>query len=403
VFAGALIRIQMLVLVLPPLLAAAIFLIHRIEVRSAIIGGGTLAVMVAAAYGFDRLYVRAHPAWNAYYHYNEVAASIQDSHRLENMHLEIRHISWSDNDQEMFARYFFPDEGVFSFDRLRYLQSNVAGIGENPLFSAKALLARLGTLKSAGFLLAGLAAVLAAFSHRDLRNARWPIVCIVLASVLENWGLVWIYKNPDYVLYSSLANAGVLSTLMVVWLVPKAGERTPSPFSAAAAKGARASLAVMAVAAAALLAQAARTSIDNSRKREGYAVILADLQRLQQRGQLAGGALILSPAHGLPWDWSNPLLLGFPNVPYLDTGWITFSPSYEEALNAQGVSSLPRGLVERQNLYLVTKSAFQQYLERYYEEHEGYRVSFETIYRLPNPYHFNGYEDVQLYRVIREP
>ena len=53
----------------------------------------------------------------------------------------------------MFARYFFPDEGVFSFDRLRYLQSNVAGIGENPLFSAKALLARLGTLKSAGFLL----------------------------------------------------------------------------------------------------------------------------------------------------------------------------------------------------------------------------------------------------------
>ena len=138
----------------------------------------------------------------------------------------------------------------------------------------------------------------------------------------------------------------------------------------------------------------------NVNRRAEYRRILADISRLQAEGRLAADAIIISPAHGLPWEWSNPLILEFPKIPFLDTGWITFSPSYEQALRQYDIEPLPEALYQKGNVYLMTKQVFQPFLARYYQEHEHITVTFEPIYNMPNIYHVPEYDDIQLYRVV---
>jgi hypothetical protein len=145
------------------------------------------------------------------------------------------------------------------------------------------------------------------------------------------------------------------------------------------------------------------TSNENLGKQAGYAGILRDLDDLRRDGTLASNAVIISASHGIPWDWSNPFLLGFPNFTYLDTGWNTFSPHYEEALQKYDLEPLDEAPYERDNVYLISKSIFKTYLARYYQEHKGISVHFKTLYTLPNPNHFDGYDDVELYKVVRSP
>ena len=108
---------------------------HRaIRWRPALMALACAGLFVFLGYAFDKLYVRAHPDWHAFYAYNKAAQAIQDSHRLENLHTEIRRIGWSKNDQEMFARYFYPDPETYSLERLQYLVDRVPGISQNPAF-----------------------------------------------------------------------------------------------------------------------------------------------------------------------------------------------------------------------------------------------------------------------------
>ncbi|HSR31669.1 MAG TPA: hypothetical protein VLY63_13970, partial [Anaerolineae bacterium] len=132
IFVASLIRIEALALAVPPVLAGALILSRAIRRRPATFALGCAGILVFGGYAVDRLYVRAHPEWNVFYHHQKAAQALQDSHRLENLDLEIRRISWSKNDQELFARYFYPDPGTFSLDRLQYLVDHVSGSADNP-------------------------------------------------------------------------------------------------------------------------------------------------------------------------------------------------------------------------------------------------------------------------------
>ena len=136
---GSLIRIEMLAIAAPLALVYAGTLHRTVLWRPAVMALACAGLLVFLGYAFDRLYVRAHPDWNAFYAYNKAAQAIQDSHRLENMHTEIRRIGWSKNDQEVFARYFYPDPDTYSLERLQYLVDQVPGFSQNPAFVLESL------------------------------------------------------------------------------------------------------------------------------------------------------------------------------------------------------------------------------------------------------------------------
>lgn len=403
VFAGSLVRIQMLYLTLPLVCVALLWVYRRLRL-GALVGLAVLAgVLVAAGFAFDRLYVRSYPDWNSYYFYNFTAQAVQDSHRLENMHLEIRRVGWSANDQELFARSFFPDAGTYSVGHLRYLVDRVAGMGNDPVYAATSVLSRLATVAAAPFLLACLAAWLWEMAFQSGQWWKNGIPVVVAVAIAEAMGLSWVYKDPEYVLLASLSNTALIG---VVLLGANSDNRSTTPATQPravpkilVAGGIIAAAAAIAVSAS----QALTTSNANVQRQTAYAAILSDLARLQEEQKLPKDAVIISPAYGIPIDWANPFVVDFPQISYLDTGWSTFSPPYEQALRNFGITSLPDALYQKPNVYLMSETIFKDFLARYFQEHEGVTVSFETVYTLGYPDRYAGYHEVELYKVLRGP
>ncbi len=401
IFAGSLIRIEMLALDLPVFLPGAAFLYRSIRLRGLVIAAAIAGLAVFAGYAFDRLYVRAHPDWHQYYIYNKAAQALQDSNRLNNAGRQIRNVGWSSNDQEVFARYFFPDAGIYSLDRIRYLNEHIQGTSQNLAYTFSNFLGRLSNFRAILLLLAMASIWFLAQIGLSSRTTALALLTIAIIGLGENLGLVWLYKDPDYVLFSSLANTAVFEVLLLSWRNAANPRLSPGTGTSRLQRMVYVGLKLITTVVIGMaLGQSIATSSSNLEKQTAYRQIQTDLERLQSEGKLAKDALIISPSHGLPWEWSNPFTLGFPEIKYLDTGWITFSPFYEQALQDFGIVSLPNALYQKDNVYLMTKSIFKVFLSRYYEEHGNIAVDYETIYQMPNTYNFAGYDGVELYKVI---
>jgi hypothetical protein len=402
VLAASLIRIEMLALVLPLFVPMVVFIYRPQKIRTFALTCLATALLVLLAYGFDRLYVRAHPSWNAYYFYNKTAQKLQDAHRLENTGREIRRIGWTGNDQELFARYYFPDPEIYTVERIQYLIQHVPGASQNPPYVVEAFLGRLARPTPAFFLLAVAASWLWMATRGSSRYLTLALVVTLAVSLAENLTLIWLYKNPDYVLQALLAETAMLEVVILNWGGWGGAQSGPPWVPARFSPGVhRLFLTVVAVIAAIAVAQAVDSSNNNLKKQRAYAGVLRDLENLRNSGQIAESALIVSPGHGLPMEWSNPFVLQFPRISYLDTGWMTFSPPYQEVLQAHDIQSLPDAVYQKRDVYLMTRLNFKTFLARYYEEHRNISVTFQPIYKLPNTYGFAGYDDVQLYKVVQ--
>ncbi len=137
----------------------------------------------------------------------------------------------------------------------------------------------------------------------------------------------------------------------------------------------------------------------NALQAQDYARIRSDLQAMVRDGILPERALIISPAHGLPYEWSNPFELDRPSPAYLDTGWITFSPSYLKTLTAFDVGSSPESLLDSDRAFLMTQKDLVPFLSRYYAEHYNLTVEFDVVYQMPNPHNWLDYDDIFIYRL----
>ena len=402
VLLGSLIRIEMLALTIPLIVAAIPFIYRSLRLTNVLLVFGAAGLAVFAGYAFDRLYVRAHPDWNTYYFYNKTAQQLEDAHRLENAGTRIAHISWSGNDQELFARSFFPDAKIYAVDRIQYLVAHVPGTAGDPLAAAKIFLRRLVAPALLPASLMILALCLLAVASRASGAKMLGLAAIMLISLAENFLLVWVYKNPDWALFCSVATTVMLEALVLYWT----GDAEPTA-ATTSPKTRRLQLAyygfvpVMLILLGMTAYQAVVLSNENLHRQEAYRQILADISRLQAEGKLAPDAIIISPSHGIPWEWSNPLKLELPGIPFLDTGWITFSPSYEGALEHYDLQPLPEAFYQKSNVYVMTKQIFKGYLARYYEEHLHITVNFQPIYTIPSAIHAVEYEDTQLYKVVQ--
>ena len=224
----------------------------------------------------------------------------------------------------------------------------------------------------------------------------------MLACLAGNFYLAWAWKIADQVIYSSVLAAVVSGMLFVNWHSQSKPNLTSTSvlMTGISRLTFYFSVLIWLLALGLILNQSFLTSRININKQSAYQQILTDLKELQTTGIIPQNSLIISPAHGLPLDWSNPFVLTFPPVPYFDTGWITFSPAYEQVLREFGIQYLPDALYQKNNIYLMTKSSFTVFLGRYYQEHENISVIFHPIYTMPNPLNLATYDNVQIYKVV---
>jgi hypothetical protein len=406
IVAGSLVRIQMAVLM--PILAYPVFLAlgSYVDLRRLMALTAAALGLAAGCFAFDAAYVRSSPDWQAFYSFNAVAAKLQDSHRLENLGDLGRQVGWTENDVLLYRNWFMVDESLNSRQKIQYLVEHTQGTSGNPRRMVSFFLERMETSAAgAAYLMCLLGLVWwTAESGREERQT-WYVALILLAASALNILLGWAYKDPDYVLLGTFGG----SVLVAVGLLATGTERKedrpdepgPGPHTKWAALLPSGILILMSI--TLLWVQLSAASRDNAAKHVAYQGILDDLGALQSSGKIAPGALIFSPASGLPFEWSNPFELSLPSISYLDTGWTTFSPTYMRALREFGIGSLPPALYEKDNLYLMCPAPLRVYLGRYYWEHLGVEVRFDPIYAMPNTNHFEGYDDRVLYKVVQVP
>ena len=406
VLAGALIRLEMLGLVLAIVLPGAALSADALLGRRCLIALGAAGALVAGAYLADKLYVRSFPQWNAFYAYDQVREDLHDAHRLVNLHNQIRHIGWTPNDQELFAHWFFPDADTYSFEHIKYLVQNTSGTSQDLGGTVTSFLETLVVFPNVAYLI--LMAAIAAWTIGDSGGfaKNWTILMPWLAAFAANLLLIWAYKDPAYVSASTLAGSAAWSvSLLAVRTdrIPTGVGSAPPPRSGYRRLALAGSLFLIALGTFLLLGEALQVSRSNVAKQAAYATILSDISRLQATGAMEADALIVSPAHGLPYEWSYPFTTSLPAVSYFDTGWITFSPTYDRILQDFGVTSLPEALYQDSRLYLMAESSFTGFLRTYYQEHGQTSVQFVPVYRMPNPLGLADYDDIWLYKIVAAP
>ena len=207
-----------------------------------------------------------------------------------------------------------------------------------------------------------------------------------------------MYKSPDYVFLSTVSNAALLSVALL--FVPGSAKPTDTPSGGPQRMAIAGGLVTAAAAIGLSLWQSHVESHENLENEVAYSQILTEMDQLRQNGTLARDAIVLSSSHGIPWHWSNPLWIRFPNFTYLDTGWNTFSPYYNEAVMAHDLQPLIDSIRASDRVYLTSKPIFQGFLAQYIEEHEGKVVEFVTLYRLPNSPQVGGERGIELYKVV---
>ncbi len=384
VLLGGLIRFESmllsLALLLPPLiLCARTFQPKRLFVLLAVTTG-----LVACAALADRMYVRASPEWSAFYRYDQARSLLHDTPRLANSRALAKQVGWTKNDLENFRYWFFPDAQVYSLAHLETLDALVSDKRRGQQGSELIFLRSLRSPNAAPYLVLLAAIGLCAWLRARRKRNYLPFAALPFSFVALALFLAWSMKLPDRVMLSFLAALALYSLAVFDWLSLLEPALGDAPVVKRFSRAVRASaVALVAVALVLVAVQSSRANATFSAKRAAYAGILADLDKLQADGTLPKDALIVSAGHGIPLEWSDPLVLDLPRVHYLPMGWLTFSPAYESVLKEFGVAALPDSLVRSKHLYLLTQASLMRGVQEFIRQHDATIATTHTIYKMP--------------------
>ena len=395
---GSLIRLESIPLVLLVILPTSLIMYRIFDIKVLTIAFAITSLAVAGCYTYDKIYVESHPDWNSYYVYNNVRSMIQDTPRahIENIGNVLSDVGWNGNDYRLFLNWFFPDQKVYSLSKLQYLVDHVSdheGSVTDAVLSYFQLHHIFNARDTFPYLLVITATWLLALVHPPLRRAFPALALLLVTSLILILYLVWTESLPLHVWYSFLATIGIFGLCVLSWNVYAAGIDVQSEEKIPSAAMASVFLAMTSIALALVLYWASVTTGENIAKQSSYQQMLTDLDSLQAQGEIAPNALILSPAVGIPIEWSNPLILNFPRIHYFQMEWLTFSPIYTEVLHDYGVLSLPAGIYQKDNIYLMTRKSLIPSVVQSIKDNEGVDVKAGLIYSPDN-------EGVALYRLI---
>jgi hypothetical protein len=386
---ASLIRIESVLLVFLVIVTPTLLLFRYLYLKRLLITVGITGLVVLGGFMFDRAFVSNSPDWNSYYQYNQTRSLLQDTPRyhLENIGNMFRNIGWNGNDYRMFVDWFFPDPQLYSISNLRYLVEHVPGTERSLLSAAISYFYPQPIFDSADafpFFLIIAAAWLAVLLYPFTRPAVLPLLGLLASFLLLVIYLIWTEKVPPHVWYSFLATVSVMSLCILAWTKADESETGHPPTTQKRVLRGRSFLlaALVIVAAALSLYRASAITQDNLYKQAAYQRVLSDLDSLQAQGKILPNALIVSPASGIPLDWSNPLVLDLPRIQYFELGWLTFSPAYYEVLNQHRIQTLPAGLYQQDGVYLLARPGVRDGILQFIRDHSGLAVQVATIYSI---------------------
>jgi hypothetical protein len=84
---------------------------------------------------------------------------------------------------------------------------------------------------------------------------------------------------------------------------------------------------------------------------------------------------------------------------YMDMGWLTFTPPYEQVLLNYQAQPLLDSLYRNDNIYLMTVPMMADRISQFIADHQGVVVEAHSLYQMPSSAAGTPYELVQLYKL----
>ncbi|MGA7194215.1 MAG: hypothetical protein WBW94_11330 [Anaerolineales bacterium] len=407
VIMASLIRIESLEFVLLIMMPFLIVNFRFLNPKSFMMYFGIIALLVIGGYAFDKFYLSLFPNWLSYNTYTMTRSMLQDTPRLANMEGAIGDVRWSANDLNMFSRWFFPDQVTYSLENLRYLVEHVSDRRADILNWIFFLPDHISSLTILPYPIMLVSLWLCMwFYDADLRRTLGVSILTVGLIFLTFMYLEWTQKAPDRILLFSLFAGITFSLINWYWVdAKKLEESDPHPVDNIQMRfGFLSVFFSLILMIGVIFQQSIQTTHLNISHQMAYKQILVDIRALQMKGIVSQNALIVSAAYGIPWEWSNPLFLDFPNVQYLATNWETFSPAYNNVLRKYQIQSIPISLFRNSNVYLMVDASTMRGIVQFIKEHNGVNVTAKVLYVIPSQYTKGTvYNGVTLFKLQQVP
>jgi len=399
---GSLIRIEAALLVFLLLLVPLSLKIRAFKIPGLVAALTVAGMLVAGCVLFDHVYVQSSPAWSSYYQYNQTRSELHDTPRLAQIDGAIQEVGWSQNDLVMFIHWFFPDPTTYSLNHLQTLVADVTPVHTGLISTLAALLRGILAPDALPYLLFFAAIWLWAWRSPSVIQALLPLTALAAVFFGIGFFLEWSAKLPDRVLMSMLAAMVLIGLSVLLWSQADSPTNTTPTLKGLLSLRSASLFLVLLVAGAAILVtvQSLVTSHLHLQHQSAYRQILSDLRILRESGKVQKASLIVSPGLGLPLEWSDPMVLDLPEIEYMPMGWLTFSPVYETMLHQYGIASLPDGLWQKDNVYLMTRTNLMYGIRAFIREHGGPNTTTRTIYSLPPNTQAGSYQNVALFQFI---
>ena len=394
---ASLIRLESLLLVALIIVPVSVLIYRMFQLRPLLLTLLVTGLLVAGSFAFDRIYIIASPDWRAFSLYNQFRSALQDTPRLRNLISTYQEVGWTQNDLTSFEHWFFPDREIYSLQKLQILVAQTPVVRTNLTGVFDFVTSRLFGLASLPYIFL-LAAVwlLGALYEVPVRKVLIPVFLLAFISLAINIYLAGTIKIPNRILLSSLTASMIFGFFLLIFLnAPRIGNLPRLSWL-----GVNSLILAVTLAGGLILGQTAITSRANIKHQATYRQILSDLDELRAEGTLPSDALIVSPAYGIPLEWANPFVLDFPNVQYLDMGWLTFSPPYEQVLRKYQIVSLPPALYQNGNVYLLATPFVAERIAQFILEHESVEVDAQILYMMPSGAAGSAYEQSALYQLV---
>ena len=361
------------------------------------------ATLLGSAFLFDHFYYLNYPGWNQYRAYNNIRMSIHDTPRFQNIVSNtsaLEEIQWSQNDVWLFQNWFFPDEQVYSYNNLKYL-SEATPVQRGNLstiltFFQERLFSPLVVPYFIIFLTIW-SVVLFQAQRNITKFCAWGLL-IVFFSV--NLYMCWVMKLPYRILIPTLAATTIFSAFIPDWYIRSTFELSKDENNNHRFIIIFLSV-FMALSMFSVLFETVSSSIENRLRRNVYHQICSDVAALQTKGVISDRSVFISNGVGIPWEWSDPLIIDFPtSYQYLVANWLAFSPPYQTVQNEYGLQSIFDALYKKPNVYLVTRPDLIAHITQFIKEKRGVNVTAIDLYTLPTDGLDENYTDTHIYKLV---
>jgi hypothetical protein len=384
---GNLIRPSTVILVMIPFVPFFLLSLKKIFSKRNIAPILLTGSIIGIAFLFNIVYLHYYPDWESFQRYTNTRALVQDTPRMFTINDEAKLtdlVGWSSNDYLLFNNWFSLDKNVYSESNLKILGSNFSNWFKDVptayyFYKSQILIFPIIDLIYI-VISTWFAVILFTQKRRTILLSSFAYIYLNFVGFFMVWG----YKMPQRIIIPALFTQALINIFLPNWSMDNDNNdenlqpKKMNIFSNSILLLTFISL----ILGWKIFAKPFQLESTLSERQTEYSNYLDSLDKLVDNGTINKNSVIISCGAGIPFEYMSPLQpLELPKAKVVVSGWNTFSPAYEKALQNAGISDDPLMVSDHKNLYLLTPEKLIPAEIKFYLEHYNMNLKPKIVYK----------------------